>query len=86
VDINSWRHAVLIRGVDRRKPLLLDLHGGPGVGNLYATSSTKLLEAHFLTVKYDQRGAGKSCHFFSNDLNGTLTSQQMVQDTIEITK
>jgi len=85
VPINGWVHSILVRGEDRRNPLLIDIHGGPGMGNFHTAEALNLLEQHFLTVKYDQRGAGKSCHWFSGDLNDTLTVEQLVDDMVEIT-
>jgi len=86
VPINGWVHSILVRGEDRGNPLLIDVHGGPGMGNFHTAQALNLLEQHFLTVKYDQRGAGKSCHWFSEDLNNTLTVDQLVDDLVEVTK
>jgi len=85
VPINGWVHSILVRGTDRQNPLLIEVHGGPGMGNFYSWDSLNLLEQHFLTVRYDQRGAGKSCHWFSGNLNNTLTVEQLVNDLVEIT-
>jgi pimeloyl-ACP methyl ester carboxylesterase len=51
---------VLIRG-QRDKPILLFLHGGPGMPAMYlAYAFQRPLERDFLVVQWDRRGAGKS--------------------------
>lgn len=61
LEVNGIKQYVLIRGKDKRNPVLLFLHGGPGA------SATPLLrkfnselEEHFTIVYWDQRAAGKS--------------------------
>jgi hypothetical protein len=61
--IDQW---VSIRGVDRRNPVLLMLHGGPG----YVSMPTSWYfqrgwEEYFTVVQWDQRGAGKT--YLAND-------------------
>src|SRR3954471_20353644 len=56
--IDQW---VTIRGKDRRNPILLVLHGGPG----YVLSPMSWWfqpgwEDYFTVVEWDQRGAGKT--------------------------
>jgi pimeloyl-ACP methyl ester carboxylesterase len=56
---------ILVQGEKESNPVLLFLHGGPGVPiipfvrdfDVYAT-----LQEHFVMVYWDQRGAGKSYH------------------------
>jgi pimeloyl-ACP methyl ester carboxylesterase len=52
---------VLTRGADRRTPVLLWLHGGPGGAErpLFRYFNGAL-EDHFVVVYFDQRGAGRS--------------------------
>ncbi len=49
-----------IRGTDRRKPLLIWLHGGPGFPQLPFAAVNRDLERDFVVAHWDQRGAGKS--------------------------
>jgi pimeloyl-ACP methyl ester carboxylesterase len=52
---------VLIRGANRSNPLLLFLHGGPGMPTMYlAHDFQQELEQNFVVVQWDRRGAGKS--------------------------
>jgi pimeloyl-ACP methyl ester carboxylesterase len=81
--INQW---VTIRGKDRRNPILLVLHGGPG----YVLSPMSWWfqpgwEDYFTVVEWDQRGAGKT--FLINDpkkLAPTMTRERMVADAAEM--
>ena len=83
IELGGVEQAVLIRGVDRRKPVLLYIHGGPGFGILpLAPFWSEELEKHFVVVVWDQRGAGASC---SPEVpQATMTLEQIVQDTLEL--
>ena len=61
--VDQW---VLIRGVDRTKPLLLFLHGGPGMPAMFlAHGFQRELERDFVVVQWDRRGAeSPSTHGF----------------------
>ncbi len=78
--VEQW---ILIRGEDRDKPVLLWLHGGPGVPAMpLAHRSDEELTEHFVVVHWDQRGAGKS---YDPDLSASgLTTEQYVSDTHEL--
>ena len=61
VTINGDSQTILIRGRDRDLPVLLFLHGGPGMPAMYlAHEFQRELEDHFVIVHWDQRAAGKS--------------------------
>lgn len=61
VEINGDRQFLLIRGEDRSKPILLFLHGGPGMPAMYlAHAFQRPLEDDFVVVHWDQRASGKS--------------------------
>jgi hypothetical protein len=58
--VQQW---IFVRGQDRRNPVLIFLHGGPGEPAAGISSSRTLdgeLIEHFTVVHWDQRGAGKS--------------------------
>jgi len=86
VILGGVEQMVTIRGVDTTKPVLLFLHGGPGMpsspwatwNNVHAD-----LEQNFVLVHWDQRGAGKS---FSEALTPEdMHLENFVSDTLELT-
>ncbi len=83
VDINNDRQYLLIRGHDRRAPVLLFLHGGPGMPAMYlAHDFQRELEKHFVVVHWDQRGAGKS---YRKDIRpDELSISQLLDDTTAV--
>lgn len=60
VNLGGLEQTILIRGDSDRNPILLFLHGGPGVTEMPVAHVEKALERDFLVVQWDQRGAGKS--------------------------
>lgn len=85
VDINGMKQGMFIKGMDKTKPVLLFLHGGPGMPE-YAISRSYpiILENYFTVCWWEQRGAGLS---YNSDIAlETMTFQQLISDTIEVTK
>lgn len=80
IEVNGDRQWLLIRGRDRSMPVLLFVHGGPGMPAMYlAHDFQSELEQHFVIAHWDQRGAGKS---FNDNINpATLTIGQLLADT-----
>jgi pimeloyl-ACP methyl ester carboxylesterase len=79
--VDQW---VLIRGHDRNNPVLLFLHGGPGMPAMFlAHAFQRDLERDFVVVHWDRRGAGKS--FEAADPLEQLTVRQTLDDTFELT-
>jgi pimeloyl-ACP methyl ester carboxylesterase len=83
IPIGGHKQAVMIRGRDVDNPVLLYLAGGPGGTDLGAMRADVGLEQHFVVVTWDQRGAGKS--YSALDPVDTLTLEQMIADTVEVT-
>jgi proline iminopeptidase len=55
--IDQW---VSIRGIDRKNPVLLYIHGGPGYVSIpMSWWFTRGLEEYFTVVQWDQRATGK---------------------------
>jgi proline iminopeptidase len=84
VEIGGHDLAMMIRGRSAQNPVLLFLAGGPGGSELGAMRRhSGTLEDDFVVVTLDQRGAGKS--YDQLDPTATLTPEQAVADTIEVT-
>jgi proline iminopeptidase len=81
--IDQW---VSIRGADRRNPVLLYIHGGPGYVSIpMSWWFTRGLEEYFTVVQWDQRATGKT--YLLTDpakVAPTLTSDRMIADTEEM--
>lgn len=85
LEINGTGHEVMIRGVDRSNPVVIFVHGGPGCSEIpYVRKYQDLLEEKFTIVHYDQRGSGKSHHFFEDYSN--LSSDLLVDDLLTLTE
>lgn len=77
---------VSIRGTDRRNPVLLVLHGGPGFPTApLAWWGTRGLEEYFTMVHWDQRGAGKT-HLINDPkaVAPTIKPDRFIDDTEEM--
>ena len=81
--IEQW---VSIRGADRRNPVLLVIHGGPGYVSIpMSWWFAQGWDEYFTVVQWDQRAAGKT--FLLNDpaaVAPTLTLERMVVDAEEM--
>ncbi len=61
LDVNGDSQYLLARGVDRQLPVVLFVHGGPGMPAMYlAHDFQRELEKEFVVVHWDQRASGKS--------------------------
>lgn len=83
IAVNGTQQWISVRGKDRRNPVLLVLHGGPGSPEMPDDWTFQTpWEDFFTVVEWDQRGAGKT--YSLNDpaaIKGTMTLPQMVSDT-----
>lgn len=84
VNINGSNQALMIRGYDTSKPVLLYLSGGPGQSSLpWPRVLFDDLSRDFMIVGWDQRGTGKSYNALGS--GKTLTLEQTIDDTIAVT-
>jgi pimeloyl-ACP methyl ester carboxylesterase len=81
--IDQW---VSIRGTDRRSPVLLYIHGGPGYVSIpMSWWFSRGLEEFFTVVQWDQRAAGKT--YLLTDpakIAPSLTTERMISDVEEM--
>lgn len=77
--IEQW---VTIRGDDRRHPVLLFLHGGPGDVQSPFVSTYAPYEKDFVLVQWDQRGMGRT---FAKSGTAGVTLEKLIADGIDLT-
>lgn len=83
--INGVNMGMIIKSKDASNPVLLFVHGGPGMPEYPFTEKYPTgLEDNFTVVWLDQRGAGLS--YKSDMLKEKMTTEQFVSDTIEVSK
>ncbi len=84
VSINGVEQGMFIKSMDVNNPVLLFVHGGPGMPEYWLTQRYPTdLEDHFTVVWWEQRGAGLS---FSPDIPPeSMTVEQFVADLLEVT-
>ena len=81
--IDQW---VSIRGTDRKNPVLLYIHGGPGYVSIpMSWWFLRGLEEYFTVIQWDQRAAGKT-YLLTNsvEVGPSLTTERMLSDVEEI--
>jgi pimeloyl-ACP methyl ester carboxylesterase len=84
VNINGVEQGMFIKSRDKTRPVLLFLHGGPGMPE-YAISREypAVLEQDFIVCWWEQRGSGLS--YNPGIPPETLTVDQLVSDTLAVT-
>ncbi len=84
-DINGARQAMFLRSEDELNPVLLFVHGGPGMPEYFLAQKYPTgLESHFTVCYWEQRGAGLS---YSPLLEPqSITVDQLIDDTIGVTR
>lgn len=85
VQINGVDQGMFIKSRNIHNPVLLFVHGGPGMPEYWLTQRYPIgLEDHFTVVWWEQRGTGLSYHL---DIQPeSMTAEQFVADTIEVTR
>jgi pimeloyl-ACP methyl ester carboxylesterase len=83
VTLGGTPQQVLIRGRDRSKPILLFLHGGPGMPLIpYAHAFQRPLEKDFVVVQWDRRGTGNS--YAPGMSPGSIRTSREFADALEL--
>ncbi|MEG0913165.1 MAG: alpha/beta hydrolase [Oscillospiraceae bacterium] len=82
VELGGLQQKIHIKSADEKNPVLLFLHGGPGVCNRHSimTDHADLTDT-FTIVAWDQRGSGGS---FKGVKAETLTINRLVDDAHEL--
>ncbi|MBS6764898.1 MAG: alpha/beta hydrolase [Clostridium sp.] len=84
MPIGGVEQGMIIQGINQDNPILLFLHGGPGNPEyVMAKEAGVKLEEAFTVCYWEQRGSGMS--YSSSIPKGSITLEQMVSDTIEVT-
>jgi pimeloyl-ACP methyl ester carboxylesterase len=87
IEIGGMRQGFFLRSENPENPVILFLHGGPGTPEFamqYPYEMPERLEKYFTVCYWDQRGAGMS---FNNSIDtATMTLEQMIEDTRQITE
>ena len=84
IRLGGVEQFVLVRGADTTSPVLLFLHGGPGMPTMYlAHEFQRELERRFVVVQWDRRGAGKS--YAARFPVESLTVRRALTDLFELT-
>ncbi len=82
LNVNGDEQYLLLRGRDRRLPVLLFVHGGPGMPAMYlAHDFQRELEENFVMVHWDQRSSGKS---FKPDASADQLSTSVLLDDMDV--
>jgi pimeloyl-ACP methyl ester carboxylesterase len=85
VPIGGIEQWITIRGEDRRNPVLLLLHGGPGdATNPWGYAGFRLWLKHFTVVQWDQRGSGRTLGKNRDAPREDITIAQMAKDGVEL--
>nr|WP_171595964.1 alpha/beta hydrolase [Marinifilum caeruleilacunae] len=84
IAIGGVEQSVLIRSHNKENPILLFMHGGPGMPMMYlAHEFQRPLEKNFTIVQWDRRGAGKT--FARNVPNPqSMSVRQVIQDAYDL--
>lgn len=78
VMLGGMKQTIHVWGTKKENPVILFLHGGPGVPNRHSMAKRQMdLLDDFTIVAWDQRGTGGS--YFGCDVK-TLTLQQLIAD------
>jgi pimeloyl-ACP methyl ester carboxylesterase len=84
IEINGVGQGMFIKGKDITKPVLLLVHGGPGMSDYFLAEEYPTgIENEFVVCYWEQRGTGIS--YNSDIAPETMTTEQFISDIIEVT-
>jgi pimeloyl-ACP methyl ester carboxylesterase len=84
IEVNQIKQGMIIRGESISNPVLLFLHGGPGMPEYFLAEKYLVsIEKHFTICYLEQRGGGLS---YSSNMQATdITVEQLINDAVEVT-
>jgi pimeloyl-ACP methyl ester carboxylesterase len=83
IELGNIKQYVLIRSMDIKNPVLLFIHGGPGMPLMYLSHAfQRPLEKKFTVVQWDERGAGKS--YDPGIPPETINVEQFIADALQL--
>ena len=84
VSINGVKQGMLIEGKNKNNPVILFLHGGPGMPEYFLAEKYRTgLEDNFTVCYWEQRGSGLS--YSKNIFSNSETTEQLITDTLTVT-
>jgi pimeloyl-ACP methyl ester carboxylesterase len=84
IYIGGMEQSVLTRSKNINNPILLFLHGGPGMPMMYlAHEFQRPLEDNFTVVQWDRRGAGKT-YSRNKPTTESMNTRQLIDDAYEL--
>ena len=86
VMIGGVEQSLLIRGYDASKPIVLFVHGGPGLPPFHQIKERAIsrFEKDYVVVYWEQRGTGRS---FSRSVKPhSMTVERLTEDLIELSE
>lgn len=85
LEVGGIKQGMIIKGNDMQNPILLFLSGGPGIPEYFLNYQyPTFLEDEFIVCFWDWRGTGLS---YSKSIPPeSMTHEQFVSDTVEVTK
>ena len=84
VKIGGIEQFIRITGESRANPVLLFVHGGPGLSMMGFAPRFQPWEKYFTIVQWDQRGAGRTYGRNGADRSAPMTIDRMTQDGVEL--
>src|SRR5262249_13218958 len=82
INVGGLDQWITIRGEDRANPVILMLHGGPGMSYVPFATLFRDWEKHFTIVQWDRRGVGKT--YGKNGEVGSITLNLLASDGIAL--
>ncbi len=84
VRIGGIDQYVRITGRDRANPVLLFVHGGPGLSMMGFSKDFERWEKYFTVVQWDQRGTGRTLERSGKARSEPMTLARMIEDGVEL--